>query len=185
MTSREHGHITRCDSTEVSRSASRSRIPYREPATPVIATIRRLGAERVARGSASMLLTTPSMRSFPEKVPPRSARVARLVPGSRAGARQHPPSRQAHVARGAAAGGGEQAVLASGHLNPLAHAGEAEVAAAGEPVDAAGVEADAVVADLHVGAVVVAAQVHPDVVRPGVLGDVDERLLRDPVQHRL
>src|SRR6266511_4324808 len=119
MAWRAQAHITRCDSTEVWRSA------------------RSLGGSGCSGAAHS---PGPAAARDPGSV------VDQAGPGGR----QHPAAGQADADRGPAAGGGEQAVAAAGHLHALAHAGQAEVAAAGQPVHAGRVEADAVVAHLHV-----------------------------------
>ena len=72
--------------------------------------------------------------------------------------------------------GGVECQGAAGHQYALAHAGEAKAAA--YPVDD---EADAIVGDLHCDSSRVDAQHDVDSARAGVLGDVGERLLNEPV----
>src|SRR6266536_3045879 len=183
MAWRAQAHITRCDSTEVWRSAGGS-----SRGASISLLLSELGGLTVPpRTGGSPRSLGGSGRSGAAHSPgPAAVRdPGSVVDQAGPGGRQHPAAGQADADRGPAAGGGEQAVAAAGHLHALAHAGQAEVAAAGQPVHAGRVEADAVVAHLHVDAVDVGAQVDPNVVRARVLGDVDERLLRHAVQHRL
>jgi hypothetical protein len=74
---------------------------------------------------------------------------------------------------------------AADHLDPLAHAGQAEVALAEQTAGRDRVEADPVVVDAQPHRAVLGRQRDRDPGGAGVLAHVVEGLLGDPVQHRL
>ena len=71
------------------------------------------------------------------------------------------------------------------HLGPFPHAYPTEMTIVEQPSRRCGIEAYAVVADGEVHAVLLGGQLDPDVLGSGVLGNVCQRLLGDPIDDRL